>query len=1032
MVDEKDPGALSSGGPGAWKKKTKIRNITNADGTRTVITTVFTTKIDEETMEKVTTEEVDTKHLPSLPRVRREMMTKDNVTGFKTTSTVVLPSGQREITITYPNGEKEVQLKDGVSHAQKKSDHSKVSESSPVEAKVKDVVPAAEEVVIPTWSSYSWDSLLKRLSRHAEFLPDKTAISFLQSGDYGKMVVSSHITYQELSSAVEYLASRLLPPDAGDGTAPKKKDCLVPIQKGQPPLARGDRVLLVYPPCSPHFILTFLACIRAGLVAVPVYPPHPGRKDSVSAFVGIARGCGARVALTDGQYAQAKRLISMKSAFVAKIKKLYTDREGGDGEVLPTWPEELIWVVTDGEPLTNPPPIGSYPRVETYPEPHEVAFIQYTSGSTSSPKGVTLTHSNLAHNLHIITSEMKATVATKVVSWLPQYHDMGLIGSLIGVIYCGGSGWYMSPIAFLQRPMAWLEAVSEYRATHLQAPNFAFGLTARKFNPNEYIHGMNATISTSHVYTNTEEMTNRKIGKKVKSLELSCLKHIVNGAEPVTEVSMEAFRRAFSPFGLPDGVIYPTYGLAEHTVFVCSGGKGKIAVIKKAMEEINKAIVVEVTESTNRDDVLEFIGCGFPSSQNVDVQIVDPGKGIPLPDGKVGEIWINSPSKAVGYYGKSDVENKDDFHAFLEYTPIKSDGYLRSGDLGFMHEGQLYICGRIKDLIIIGGKNHYPQDIEATAEDLASEHVRPGCSAAFSSGSTSDAMGDYDEIVLAMELKMPHPTVKKCEVIADSIRTEILKVHGVSLSCIILVKHKTIPKTTSGKIQRSKTQREFLGRQLQEIFRKEYKTGNVEDSLNFEEEDEDFTESDDIENVKGKGKENGNPNYDVADNGDMIEEGNQSAPNSDFDGFLDLLEGKQSEQNSKKRKDLTPQSEQNSKERKDLTPAEIRALDKQEIRNLLIESISQLANIDKTAIKDGAPLNSLMDSVTLAQLKGLLEGKYAVKPMSDAYLFQDSTTLKKLVEIIKVGAANDDSGAGHVGGASAGGGGSGCCGCTVM
>ena len=963
------------------KRKITKRNIVNSDGTITVITTTATTTFGPDGGEGVTETEVDTRHMPSIPVVKRtKMTTDDGVTGYKITTTVVLPGGDRDVTVEYPNGTKESRV-----------DKAKArGEVLPTETNTNTTAtndPAAD--LLPSWPSLSWDSILKRLNHHAEATPHKTAISFLQASGSATPTVSSSIEYRTLHSAVEYLASRLLPPDnddAGGGatSTSRRVSPLVPVRKGGRggPLARGDRVLLVYPPCSPHFILTFLACIRAGLVAVPVYPPHPNRAESVSAFVGIARGCDARVALTNGEYANAKRLAGMKSAFSTRIRT--RGREGDDRcDALPTWPEELMWIVTDGEPVQDPPRIGSYPRVAAQPEPHEVAFIQYTSGSTSSPKGVTLTHNNLAHNLHIISSELRAGVDTRVVSWLPQYHDMGLIGSLIGVIYCGGSGWYMSPIAFLQRPIGWLEAVSEYRGTHLQAPNFAFGLTARKFDPDEYhYNGPGASARAKD-----------KDGKKVKALDLSCLKHVINGAEPVTERSMEAFCRAFSPLGLPDGVIYPTYGLAEHTVFVCSGGKGKIAVMKRDLEEENNAVVVEEAAIGKSQDIIHLFGCGFPSSQNVDVRIVDPVTGASLPDDSVGEIWINSPSKAVGYYGKNVEETNADFHALIEGDEETSSGYLRSGDLGFLHKEQLYICGRIKDLIIVGGRNHYPQDIEASAEDVASKHVRPGCSATFSAAD----MGDYLEVVLVMELKEPNPKVNECEIIVDSIQTKILREHSLSLSFIVLVKQKTIPKTTSGKIQRAKARQAFLCKTLQEVYRKEFpkNCGDVSVSCRNE-----------IVDVRD--------DCDVVNTGDMemivLKEGNQSL--ADTKALTDESTGRQ------------PRGKN--------TPAEVRSLNKPEIRNMLLDLISQMANIDKAALKDITPLNSIMDSVTLAQLKGLLEGQYGVRPMSDAYLFQDSTTIKKLVEIVKAGAAKDDTGQGHSGGGSPGGGSPGCCGCMIM
>ena len=294
---------------------------------------------------------------------------------------------------------------------------------------------------------------------------------------------------------------------------------------------------------------------------------------------------------------------------------------------------------------------------------------------------------------------------------------------------------------------------------------------------------------------------------------------------------------------------------------------------------------------------------------------------------------------------------------------------------------QLYICGRIKDLIIANGRNHYPQDIEATAEEIVSEYVRPGCSAAFSTDLNSDAQRDDEGIVLAMELKEILHSTNKYEMISDLVRAEIFKEHSLSLSCIVLVKQKTMPKTTSGKIQRSKAKLAFVEKKLQEVHRKDFSTCAAS-----------YTE------------------------------------------HIDNDEEKQSEslRNIDANREKLPKPVPGER----LTSAEVRALDRNTIRNLLLESISQLANIDKSSIPDGAPLTSYMDSVTLAQLKGLLESRYAVSAMSDAYLFCDATTLMKLVEVVKTGAAKDDTGVGISGGGNiaSGGGGSpvGCCGCAVM
>lgn len=870
----------------------------------------------------------------------------DGTTGWKKTSTVVYPGGQKEITIEWPDGEKEVKIEEP------KEDAEDVTKKTPEVVIDEPQSEKKEEKEVLSWPNFPWDSLLKRLQHNGQELPNKTAVSFLQCSGDKIPTISSSWNYHQLNSAVEYLAARLLPPEEEEEEGKKP---LIAMPSGQQPLEKGDRVLIVYPPCAPHFLITFLACLRAGLIAVPVYPPHPDRKDSLSAFAGIARECGARVALTNGEYATSKRLGQLKTNFIKKMSK---KDDGDDKSDDAKWPEDLVWVVTDREPLQNPPP--KFPKLEDTPGPQDIAFLQFTSGSTSAPKGVALTHGNLSHNLYIITDELDADTDTKVVSWLPQYHDMGLIGALLGVLYCGGSGYYMSPIAFLQRPMAWMEAVSEYRATHLQAPNFAFGLTARKFEPDNYYEG------TGGVTTNED-------GKKIKPLDLACLKHVINGAEPVTVSSIKAYEKAFKPFGLrtEPSVIFPTYGLAEHTVFVCSGGQGKIEVKKSDLEQDDNAVIVD-GKDRGHEPTVTLVGCGFPKNQNIDVRIVDPVRLCLLPDGRVGEIWVNSPSKALKYYGKDVSETKQDFHAIIEdmkAASIKFGGFLRTGDLGFMHKDQLYVCGRIKDLIIVAGRNHYPQDLEATAEYVASEHVRPGCSAAFSIGSTSGDKGDYEQVVLAMELKEPIPKGDKltsiCESISNKVRSEIFKEHALALQSIVLVKPRTIPKTTSGKIQRSKACASFINKTLEELFRKDFdgsEIGMYSDDLPSKKELAD----------KAKGKSNAK------------------------------------------------------------TPEEIRELEYKEIKAMLIKSIVQIAKVNKSEIKDNAALNTFMDSVSLAQFKGLLETTYGVKAFSDEYLFRDSTTVKKLVNVVKAGSARDDGGSSGGIAKAAGSGGPGCCGCVVM
>lgn len=361
-----------------------------------------------------------------------------------------------------------------------------------------------------------------------------------------------------------------------------------------------------------------------------------------------------------------------------------------------------------------------------------------------------ITHQNLSHNLTVITNELKAKEDTVVVSWLPQYHDMGLIGSYLGVIYCGGSGFYMSPLTFLQRPMIWIEAISKYRGTHIQAPNFAYKLTARKFLP--------------HLYTTSTSLeTPSSSNSNVNVLNLSCIRHMINAAEPVDEKSIGVFLDAFRPFDLDRNTMFPTYGLAEHTVFVCSGGKQILTVRKQDLEMDGDVVVENGIEENDRETttITTIVGCGYPSNQNIDVRIVDNVTTEELKEDKVGEIWVRSQSKAAGYFNKT-AESEETFLAKLSHSitsknkntndekvDTNSIGYLRTGDLGFFHNSELFICGRLKDLIIVGGRNHYPQDIEATAEEIT-DKLRPGCSAAFTVNPL--AKGE-EKVALLVELR---------------------------------------------------------------------------------------------------------------------------------------------------------------------------------------------------------------------------------------------------------------------------------------
>jgi acyl-CoA synthetase (AMP-forming)/AMP-acid ligase II len=449
-----------------------------------------------------------------------------------------------------------------------------------------------------------------------------------------------------------------------------------------------------------------------------VFPPDPTKlaKD-LHHFVSIQGNCGASTALTHSPYSFAKKVAALKNIFSSKGL---------------AWPD-LQWVAVDDIIAKG----KKKKAAAQFPAPlrTDVAFLQYTSGSTSEPKGVMISHGNLAHNEAIIAAELRTTESTICVSWLPQYHDMGLIGSYLGALYCGGSGYYISPISFLKDPVLWVRCMSKFKATHTQAPNFAYALVSRKYK---------------------ESQQGGKSGSSA-SMDLSSLQHMINAAEPVDAVAINTFYRTFERFGLPRGVVVPTYGLAEHTVFVCSGGKQQLIVKKEGIEAQYVDVVSEnadeYTRSHGGDEkliesgLLRIVGCGYPKDEyQVSVLIVNAENKSVLGDDKVGEIWVASPSKAMGYWGNETV-TVEEFCAKpsrgwggSSESVAKDEaygGYLRTGDEGFLHEGELFICGRIKDLIVIRGTNHYPQDIERTVEGKESR-LRPGCTAAFSLETKTD------------------------------------------------------------------------------------------------------------------------------------------------------------------------------------------------------------------------------------------------------------------------------------------------------
>lgn len=637
-------------------------------------------------------------------------------------------------------------------------------------------------------------SVVERLLLHVGAAPTKRLFTYL--GEDGAETAT--MTYTDVETRTRNLALYLLDPTKLGAT-----------------LVRGDRVLLVFLP-SLDFILTFIACLRAGLIAVPVYPPDPSRmRAHITAFTSVCHSCGARVALSHSSYRTIVSLASLQDT----ASKMFGLLRG----TAPVWPD-LHWVSVDAFVRTTPSSAASAAaaaaRAQLDSAPGDaVAFLQYTSGSTADPKGVMITHSNLAHNLRAITTSLSARDETVVVSWLPQYHDMGLIGSHLGVIYCGGAGVYMSPVSFIKRPVMWVEAMSKYRATHVQSPNFGYALAARKWD---------ATPRTA----------------AAAKVDLSSVRHMFNAAEPLTCAAIHAFMSSFRTHGLSDAAMAPGYGLAEHTVYVCDGGDTILRVDRAALETRGDVIVAsswplplvgEVAASPQPRESLDCISCGpvapWSAGKNDDVHvaIVDGETDVPVGgEDRVGEVWLSSPSVAAGYWGDHMRDaSAAAFHARVKppmdgaagprmdaYTRDADVHFLRTGDQGFVHAGQLYICGRIKDMIIIRGRNYYPQDIEQTAEKAA--QLRPGCSAAFQvriaqAQNAASASGTQDDEGVALIAEVRDASVPQAALATalQQLRASIIRDHGLNLTAVLLLKQGAARKTTSGKIARKWNQRAF-------------------------------------------------------------------------------------------------------------------------------------------------------------------------------------------------------------------------------
>jgi thioester reductase-like protein len=506
--------------------------------------------------------------------------------------------------------------------------------------------------------------------------------------------------------------------------------------------AAEDRLLLAYPP-GLEMICAFFGCVRAGLIPVPVYPPGSrGFQSALYKMVHIAKDCQAAGILTSKDYHASLKTNLARSGVSAS---------GVDVDYI----SGLPWIVTEDF-------VDAIP-VEPFIGTSNTLFLQYTSGSTMEPKGVIVTHQNILDTCSLVIDHP----APIVVSWLPQYHDMGLIGCYLYPALRGGTTYGFAPTDFIQRPALWFETMSTYRASATAAPNFAYDYCLR---------------------------AGRLSRESLEACDLSSLRVLMVAAEPVKPDTYTRFLEAFQSYGLKSESFYAAYGLAENTLAVSLGGRNIISVNKRALALGKARLTTEVSEI---GAAKQIVSCGTPLP-DLNVKIVDPEQHVALNEGLVGEIWVAGSGKCMGYWKNPELTMKQ-FHARLVDDSPYDDGYLRTGDMGFFHNGELFVCGRIKDMIILRGQNYYPQDIENVVE-RASGLIRANCVAAFQIHEDSEPA-----LAIVAEVKSPNalPEARK---IAAAVRNFL----NVEVALISFIAPRAIPRTSSGKIMRHKIKHMWL------------------------------------------------------------------------------------------------------------------------------------------------------------------------------------------------------------------------------
>jgi amino acid adenylation domain-containing protein len=584
-------------------------------------------------------------------------------------------------------------------------------------------------------------TLVEMLESQASTIGDRTAFRFLHPGK------KDTITYRQLSEKAQVIACELL--------------------KNIRP---GERAILLYAP-GLEFICVFLGCLYAGVIAVPLYPPV--NKSLVNKLQGIIEDTKPSIILSSSEiYRQIKKLKLLKQFNKLRPLQGIIKKTLGDRYNLMEWQfENFIWLVTDrlsktSQTLWRMPPIDG----------KNIAFLQYTSGSTSFPKGVMVSHQNLLANLKLIAEAygVESLPLEFCYSWLPLYHDMGLIGPVLTTLLSGKTAILTSPFRFLKDPYSWLNDLSQLKIAASVAPNFAYDYCIHKV---------------------TEEQK--------QQLNLSYWKIAINGSESIHLSSLEKFYKMFKSCGFKRETFFPNYGLAEATLMVSCKPKNTVYKYLSLDKKDFKKGKITITQEGS---VKNIVSCGHAYQE---LYIVDPNSHQICEENHLGEIWITGPSVAQGYWN-NPVESNKIFEAKIK-DDTKKRSFLRTGDMGFLHEGELYISGRIKDLILIHGENYYPQDFEITVSE-AHPKIRPGCAAAF-----SIEIAENEQLAIVTEIK-DSVAENEYQNIAQNILERIEKDHELSVYSIALMPPRGVLKTTSGKIRRSAIKEKMLNKSLSALY----------------------------------------------------------------------------------------------------------------------------------------------------------------------------------------------------------------------